>query len=137
MLDLSHEFGALVRDRLQNEEILLFTSVTPKGIPNTNPVWFWWDGEDITVYSQPTSRRVHNLRKNQNVALHLQDPDGHGDKAVIINGRAELGPGPHTIPDGYWKKYDKFLPGLEMTRDDMLRDYSVQIRVKPLKVRGE
>ena len=137
MLNLSPEFSALVHRRLEDEEILWFTSVTPKGVPNTNPVWFSWDGEYITVYSQPSSWRVRNLKHNPNVAVHLQDADGHGDNAVVINGCAELEPGPHLIPEAYWKKYDKFLPGLSMTRDDMMRDYSVRIRIKPEKIRGE
>jgi PPOX class probable F420-dependent enzyme len=137
MLDLSPEFSALVNDRLQHEEILWFTSVTPQGIPNTNPVWFYWDGEYIIVYSQPSSWRVRNIKLNPHVALHLQDPDGHGDNTVVINGRAELIPGPHAVPDAYWAKYDKYLPGLSMSRQDMLRDYSVQIRVRPQRVRGE
>ena len=137
MLNLSPEFAALVKARLEGEEILWFTSVTPKGVPNTNPVWFHWDGEYITVYSQPSSWRVRNLKHNPNVALHLQDADGHGDNAVVINGRAELSSGPNMAPPGYWQKYDKFLPNLELTRQTMMRDYSVQIRIKPEKIRGE
>ena len=137
MLSLSPEFAPLVQQRLENDEILWFTSVTPKGVPNSNPVWFHWDGEFITVYSQPSSWRVRNLRQNPNVAIHFQGVDGGGNNVVVINGRAELTPGPHMAPPEYWKKYDEFLPGLELTRETMMRDYSVRIRVKPLKVRGD
>jgi len=137
MFDLSPEFAPLVQQRLENEEILWFTSVTPNGVPNTNPVWFHWDGEFITVYSQPSSWRVRNLRDNPNVALHFQGVDGAGNNVVVINGRAVLDTGNHTIPQAYWDKYARYLSEVSLTREEMMGDYSIRIRVKPEKVRGE
>jgi PPOX class probable F420-dependent enzyme len=137
MLDLSAEFGTSVEKRLREEEIIWFTSVSPGGRPVPNPVWFYWDGENILVYSQPSSFRVRNIKLNPNVALHLQGVDGAGSNVVIISGTAALETGGHTIPPGYWDKYSKFLAEIDTTAEGMARDYSVQIRVKPLRVRGE
>jgi PPOX class probable F420-dependent enzyme len=137
MLDLDPKLERRVTKRLQEEEILWFTSVTPKGVPAPNPVWFYWDGECIIVYSQPSSYRLRNIGQNPNVALTLQGVDGYGNNVMIINGKAELTPNNKSIPAGYWEKYRHFLAELKMTEEEIVRDYSVEIRVKPLRVRAE
>ena len=134
MLDLNTDLGARLNERLQQEDIIWFTTVSPDGRPLPNPVWFDWDGEAITVYSQPESHRVHNIQRNPRVSLHLQGVDGLGNNVVIIQGEATLRPGNPVIPARYWDKYTKFLQ--TMTADEMTREYSVEIRVVPLKVRG-
>jgi PPOX class probable F420-dependent enzyme len=121
--------------RLQSEDIIWFTTVSPKGIPSPNPVWFHWDGEYIVVYSEPTSFRVRNIRSNPNVALTLQSVDVQGNNVVIINGRAEMHPGNRVIPEAYWKKYRKHLR--DMTPEQMAAAYSVEIRVRPSRIRAE
>ena len=136
MLELDPEFASRAKKRLQEEDVIWFTTVNPRGIPSSNPVWFYWDGEFIIVFSQPGSYRVRNIRSNPNVSLHLQGVDGLGNNVIIINGTASLKPGNSTIPSGYWDKYTKFLPGSNLTAEEMLRDYSVEIRVKPLRIRG-
>lgn len=121
--------------RLQSEDIIWFTTVNPKGIPAPNPVWFYWDGESIVVYSEPSSFRVRNIKSNPHVALTLQGVDGQGNNVVIINGEAEARPGNTVIPEAYWKKYRKHLR--DMTPKQMTAAYSVEIRVKPTKIRAE
>ena len=130
MLEITSELGA----RLKQEEIIWFTTVSPSGRPLPNPVWFDWDGEAIIVYSQPESQRVRNIQRNPNVALHLQGVDGSGNNVVIIQGEAVLRPDNRVIPTRYWDKYSKFLQ--EMTAEEMILAYSVEIRVRPLRVRG-
>jgi hypothetical protein len=46
-------------------------------------------------------------------------------------------PGNQSIPAGYWAKYEKFLPDISLTVEQMIRDYSVKIRVRPVRARGE
>ena len=135
MLDLNAEVRARVEKRLRDEVIIWFTTVTPRGAPVSNPVWFYWDGEDIIVYSQPESHRVHNLQNNPKVSLNLQGVDGLGSNVVIFQGEARLTPGNRTIPPAYWAKYHQFLQ--EMSEEQMTAEYSVEIRVKLLKVRAE
>ena len=137
MLQLNRDFGARVEKRLQEEEIIWFTTVSPRGIPSSNPVWFYWDGELIIVFSQPESHRVRNIQGNPNVSLHLQGVDGLGNNVIVVNGRAVLKPNNKSIPPGYWDKYTKLLAGSNLTAVGMLRDYSVEIRVEPLRIRGE
>ncbi len=135
MLDLNSKAREELGKRLRDEPIIWFTTVTPRGAPVSNPVWFYWDGEDLVVYSQPGSRRVHNLEKNPKVSLNLQGVDIVGNNVVIIQGEARLKPDNRTVPPAYWDKYRKFLTS--MTEEQMIADYSVEIRVRPRKIRLE
>lgn len=135
MLDLNRTLRAQVEKRLREEAIIWFTTVTARGAPVTNPVWFYWDDEDIIVYSQPESHRVHNLKVNPKVSLNLQGVDGLGHNVLIIQGEARLKPGNDTVPAGYWGKYRKFMT--TMNAEQMIAEYSVEIRVRPLRVRTE
>lgn len=127
--------SADIQRRLQHEEIIWFTTVNARGVPTPNPVWFLWDGECILVYSQPESFRVRNIRNNAQVALTLQGVDGLGNNVVIMNGEAELRAGNQSIPADYWKKYGRLLQ--DMSPDEMAAAYSVEIRVKPRRIRTE
>ncbi len=135
MLDLNSALRAQVDKRLREESIIWFTTVTARGAPVSNPVWFYWDGEEIIVYSQPESHRVHNLKANPKVSLNLQGVDGLGNNVLIIQGEARLKPGNDTVPAGYWAKYRKFMR--TMTEAQMIAEYSVEIRIKPSRVRAE
>ena len=136
MLDFSTDFGKRLKKHLEQDEILWFTSVDAKGAPSPNPVWFYWDGETILVYSQPASLRVRNLKQNPQVTLNFRT-DPHASRVTVISGEASLKPDNQVIPAGYWKEYKKLLPGIGMTVETMIRDYSVEIRVKPTRARGD
>ncbi len=135
MLELNRQARDLVTKRLQEETVIWFTSVTPRGAPVSNPVWFYWDGDDIVVYSQPGSHRVHNLQTNPKVSLNLQGVDSMGNNVVIIQGEAKLKPGNRAIPEAYWAKYRGLLTS--MSEEQMIAEYSVEIRVKLKRVRLE
>jgi PPOX class probable F420-dependent enzyme len=133
MSDSHTPVSAELARRLQQEEIIWFTTVSPEGVPTPNPVWFLWDGEAILVFSEPTSFRVRNIKNNPHVALTLQGVDGLGHNVVIINGEAELKPGNQAIPEAYWHKYRKLLQ--DMTPEGMTAAYNVEIRLRPRRVR--
>ncbi len=137
MIDLKTEFGNRVNKRLIEDEVIWFTTVSPKGTPSPNPLWFYWDGEIIVVYSQPGSYRVRNIKHNPKVSLNLEGADVLGNNVIIINGEATLHPGYKELYPGYLEKYIRHESSLQMKVEDMVTDYSVEIRVKPLKVRGE
>jgi len=135
MSDPTTSLSPEIARRLREEEIIWFTSVSPKGVPSSNPVWFYWDEECIIVYSEPTSFRVRNLKSNPHVALALQGVDGLGNNVLTLNGEAELHPNNKVIPDAYWKKYRRLLQ--HDTPEGMTASYNVQIRVKLTRIRTE
>jgi PPOX class probable F420-dependent enzyme len=136
MIDLTTEFGRSVEQRLKDEEVIWLTTVTPHGVPQPNPVWFYWDGEVILVYSQPRSYRIRNLKQNPFVSLNLQGVDALGNDVVVVIGEASMKFGYQTVDPGYESKYDKYLPELNMTLDQMALEYSVEITIRPIRLRG-
>jgi PPOX class probable F420-dependent enzyme len=122
--------------RIEQDQVVWFTTVSDRGVPAPNPVWFVRDGDDVVVYSKPSSRRVHNIAQRPDVTLHFNSDAGGGD-VVVITGRAELAPGrkPSAQP-GYLEKYEASITGeLGTTVADIDATYDTEIRVRPTKVR--
>ena len=122
--------------RIDEDEVVWFTTVTDRGVPAPNPVWFVRDGEDLVVQSQPSSRRVHNIDQRPVVTLHFNS-DPHGGDVVVITGRATVAHGrkPSSLP-GYLAKYEASITGpLGMTVAEIDATYDTEIRVRPTGVR--
>jgi PPOX class probable F420-dependent enzyme len=136
MLDLATEFGRTVASRLKNEAVIWLTTVTPKGVPQPNPVWFYWDGEKILIYSQPTSYRIRNMQHNPMVSLNLQGVDVLGEGVVVMVGEAKLVFGYQQMHPLYEAKYAKYLAEIAQTTENMVADYSVEITIRPSRLRG-
>lgn len=136
MIDLTTEFGKRVDQRLTVEAVIWFTTVTPAGVAQPNPVWFYWDGEFIIVYSQPSSYRIHNIKNNPKVTLNLEGADALGNNVVVIQGEAAVDPNYDQVQPGYIDKYMKYLPELKMTFTQLAAEYSTEIRIRPTSLRG-
>jgi PPOX class probable F420-dependent enzyme len=76
------------RERLATDLIAWLTTVRPDGRPQTSPVWFLIDGNDLLVFSAKTAR-VHNLVSNPHVAVNL-DGNGRGGDIVTLEGTARI-----------------------------------------------
>jgi PPOX class probable F420-dependent enzyme len=60
-----------VQRHLSDEAIAWLTTVTPSGRPAPRPVWFFWDGTAITVYSQPDAAKLRHIAANDHVTVHF------------------------------------------------------------------
>ena len=58
MLNLTPTRQAVIEQWLAEDLIIWLTTVDPSGRPHSVPVWFWWDGEQITIFSQPETRKA-------------------------------------------------------------------------------
>ena len=58
-----------------------------------------------------------------------------GNNVVVIQGEAHLNPYDQ-LKAGYKEKYFNYITQIGMTHDQMVRDYSVEITIKPTKLRG-
>jgi PPOX class probable F420-dependent enzyme len=137
MFDITTEFGANAVRRLNEEQVIWFTTVRPDGMPQPTPVWFLWDGETFLIYSQPNANKIHNLTHNPKVALNLNS-DTEGGNILIIFGQALIDPGiplAHLNP-AYLEKYREGITDINMTPESMSIEYSTAIRVKPERVRS-
>ncbi len=137
MINLTTDFGKHVAQRLNNDEVIWLTTVSPQGVAQPNPVWFYWDGEFIIVYSQPGSFRIRNIQHNPTVSLNLEGADVLGHNVVVILGEARLRNNNKEPNPGYREKYWKYLPQINFTEEYMVESYSVEITIQPVKLRGD
>jgi PPOX class probable F420-dependent enzyme len=99
MIDLTTKLGAQAAQRLQQDYIIWLTTVSRDGTPQPNPVWFYWDGKSILIYTQPTSHKLKNISRNPRVSVNFQAND-EGDDVIVLTGDASIDKNPHLMtPD--------------------------------------
>jgi PPOX class probable F420-dependent enzyme len=121
--------------RLDQELILWLTTVRPNGQPQTLPVWFVVDGNDLLVWSIEGTR-IKNLTGNPLVSAHVSD-NGTGGNILSIEGEAaiEANRGPASQHPGYVKRYQRRMDRSRWGWDWFDTVYKVPIRIIPRKVR--
>jgi PPOX class probable F420-dependent enzyme len=137
VLDLDSPAGARADRRLRTEQILWLTTVRADGQPQSSPVWFLWDGEAFLVFSQPDAQKLRNLAGNPRVAVHLES-EGTGDEVLTVDGTAAVDPDapPSNRIEEYQVKYREGIRAMGSTPDELARDFSVAIRIRPTRVRA-
>lgn len=124
---------ALILDR---ELIGFLTAVDDEGQPQTSPVWFIRDGEDIIVYNKAETPRLESVSANPKVAFNLRG-DLRATGAVILEGRAAVEPvSPASEFPGYVDKYGAEIERLGWTPESFSDSYSVGLRIEITRVRG-
>ena len=137
VIDPGTDKGARVDARLRDELVLWLVTVSADATPVPTPVWFWWDGETILVYSQPDKPKVRHIAANPRVALALRT-DEDGDALVVITGEAVVdgsAPGADALA-GYTEKYRNSIARLDSDPAAFAAEYSVAIRITPTKLRA-
>ncbi len=137
LFDPSTEFGARVAHRLEEEEVIWLTTVSPEGTPQPNPVWFYWDGDNFLIYTQPTSFKLRNIKHNPLVSLHFNS-DEEGSDVMVFSGEARIDTGAPLahFNQAYLEKYRQGIADIQMTPEGMGEQYHVALRIKPIKLRG-
>ncbi|HVX30256.1 MAG TPA: TIGR03667 family PPOX class F420-dependent oxidoreductase [Nitrolancea sp.] len=134
MVDNSRS-GRQAAQKLRDEEIIWLTTVSPKGQPESVPVWFYWDGETVLIYSQPDKPKIRNIEANPRIALNFNS-DPQGDHVVRLSGRAiiDVNAPKATDVEGMMDKYRDGIKRIGTTPEQFARGYSVAIRITPTKV---
>lgn len=132
-LDLSTPHGAHIAERLRDDLIIWLATMRPDGRPHLVPVWFFWDGETILIFSKP-NQKMRNLRANPRVVLGLDNTKNGGD-VVTIEGVAELLPRGSVTAElaPYAEKYADRLQRMGQTPGQMAQVYSEAIRITPTR----
>jgi PPOX class probable F420-dependent enzyme len=137
VIDTSTKFGNRVRTRLTDETVVWLTTTGKSGTPHPNPVWFYWNGKEILIFSQAGKAKLHNVAHSGAVSLNFNATETGGD-VVVITGTAvvdEAGPDEEERI-AYDEKYEKPLKGLGMSPETFHQEYPVLLRITPSKVRG-
>lgn len=138
MIDFTTDFGKKVKQHLDEEYFIWFTTIGADLTPQPRPVWFIWQGVAFLIFSRPDAYKVAHLEAHPNVALHFNTDDKADEDVIVFVGVAEIDQGAspaHKFP-AYLEKYRTGIASLDMTLESFSQNYSVAIRVKPTRVRG-
>lgn len=122
---------------LDNDLIGFLTAVDGSGQPQTSPVWFIRDGNDIVVYSKPDTPRLSSIATNASVSFNLRG-DRRARGAVTLEGTARREddlPPAKDFP-GYVAKYGREIERLGWTPGSFSDDYSVALRIVVTRARS-
>ena len=137
VIDPGTEKGAHVVARLRDDQVAWLVTVAPDGTPVPTPIWFWWDGATILVYSQPDTPKLRHIAVNPRVAVALRT-DERADELAVITGGAAVD---QTTPaadahDSYAAKYRAAIERLGYDAAGFAASYSVPIRITPTRLRA-
>ena len=135
MIDFTTELGVRTAKRLQDEYVVWLTTVSQRGTPQPNPVWFYWDGKELLIYSQPSAHKLTNITINPRVSVNFH-ADGEGGSIVVLTGTASIDRKPPRHDPRYLEKYRDRIPQIGLTPESLAASYSVLIRVSPTRLRG-
>jgi PPOX class probable F420-dependent enzyme len=124
------------QSRITRDHVVWLTTVTDRGAPAPNPVWFVPDGDDLVVFSAPDAHKVHNIEQRPVVSLHFNS-DAEGGDVVVITGEATVtyDRKPSEVR-AYLDKYEASITGpLATTVDEIDRVYNTELRIRPTRVR--
>ena len=137
MLDFSTPLGKRAEEHLQTDIVVWLTTVGPDGTPQPAPVWFWWDGKSLLIYSKPNAKRLGNIERSAKVSLHFAS-DSEASEVIVLTGTAQADPSapPADQVKPYIEKYTDGIAGLGWTVESFTADYSSPFRVTPTHLRG-
>jgi PPOX class probable F420-dependent enzyme len=117
---------------LEREPVVWLSTVRPDGAPHLVPIWFWWDGEALLVFSKPEAQKVRNLRAHPTVMLALGDAEDDFDVG-LARGRAELldQPTAEVMPAAHLAKYAGKMASIGVSAEEYAATYSQVIRIVP------
>lgn len=125
-----------VERHLVNDYTAWLTTVTDKGVPAPNPVWFVREDDHIVIFTHRHSRKVHNIEQQSTVSFHFNS-DQMGRNTVMITGEVDIAhdEAPSTVP-GYLDKYrSSITEELGMTVDDFNQTFTTRLRIRPTQIR--
>jgi PPOX class probable F420-dependent enzyme len=128
------EFTQEVSDRLSSDKYGWLTTVAKSGQPVPRLVWFYFDGSDVIVYTEPNAAKVRHVRAHPRVSLNL-DSDGNGAGIIIVGGVTSVdAEGADPLADErYVAKYGEYAASLGFTKE-FLAAYNARLKIAVDKV---
>jgi PPOX class probable F420-dependent enzyme len=113
------------------------TTVNPSGQPQSMPIWFTWDGEEIVVYGDHRAKRNRNLEANPRVSFHISGKSD-GEDFVTVEGTARIDPDFPPVGDNarYMAKYGDTIERHYGGPAQFGQTYSMPIRITPTRGRA-
>lgn len=117
-----------VSGRLESDHYAWLTTVAKSGQPVPRLVWFYFDGNELTIYSQPGAAKVAHIKSHPRVSVNL-DSDGNGGGVVGVGGSATIDAvDVDPRDDGhYWAKYERDAADFGLT--EAMAGFSTRLKI--------
>ncbi len=131
---MTAELTQEVSQRLESARYGWLTTVAKSGQPVPRLVWFYFDGKEVTVYSEPAAAKVRHIKARPRVSLNL-DSDGNGGGVVAVGGEARIdAENADPLADAqYQAKYGEYAANLGFS-EEFLAAYSTRLKISIDKV---
>ncbi len=63
------------QDLLDTTALVHVATLGPQGEPQSNPVWFDWDGEHVKFSQTKTRQKYRNVMREPKIAMSVVDPE--------------------------------------------------------------
>lgn len=123
-----------VSDRLTSDKYAWLTTIAKSGQPVPKLIWFYFDGSDVIVYSEPGAAKVRHVRNHPRVSVNL-DSDGSGSGIIVVGGVATVdAENANPISDErYVAKYGEYAESLGFS-NEFLSAYNLRLKISIDKV---
>jgi PPOX class probable F420-dependent enzyme len=123
-----------VAERLSSDHYGWLTTVAKSGQPVPRLVWFYFDGSDVIVYSEPNAAKVRHIKNHPRVSLNL-DSDGNGSGIIVVGGNATVdAEGADPLKDEQYRvKYGELAKTFGFS-EEFIAAYSTRLKVSVDKV---
>jgi PPOX class probable F420-dependent enzyme len=131
---MTAELTQEVSRRLESDRYVWLTTVAKSGQPVPRLVWFFFDGQDVTVYSMPHAAKIAHISAHPRVSLNL-DSDGNGTGTVVVAGEAKVDAvdADPLADEHYQAKYHDYAVSIGMG-DEYLAAFSTRLKISVDKV---
>lgn len=117
---------------LETEAVVWLSTTRPDGLPHLVPVWFWWDGQSVLVFSKPEAVKVRSLRENPALMLALGDPDADFDVG-LLEARATVLSERVPVPEPMFAKYADRMAAIGLDPSTFAETYRQAVRIAPTR----
>jgi PPOX class probable F420-dependent enzyme len=123
-----------VSDRLSSDNYGWLTTVAKSGQPVPKLVWFYYDGSDVVVYSEPNAAKVRHIKAHPQVSFSL-DSDGNGAGIIVVGGNATVdAEGANPLEDERYRvKYGELAASFGFSKE-FIANYSTRLKISIDKV---
>jgi PPOX class probable F420-dependent enzyme len=126
------KFDARVHRFFETEPVVWLATVRPDGRPHIIPVWFWWDGSELLVFSKPDAVKVDNLRADPHLMLAVGDAENDFDVG-LVEACAEVLARAVPVPAPMFDKYALWMSEIGLDPTTFIATYSQAIRIVPTR----
>jgi PPOX class probable F420-dependent enzyme len=129
--------GAWATEHLASDVVGWLTTLGADGRVQSSPISFLWDGQSILFYSKPATPKLRNIEAHPQVSFNLNS-DPFADHALVIEGIAAVDAAAmHSdVHPDYAAKYHAPLAHWEMDEAQTAREFSVPVRITPVRIRA-